>query len=171
MRNCMAEQEFMAQEIELYKRASRGDTFIDGVLTTIAWVGFISLIMIGLYNIWEAETAPGAEHVELYGHVMLYSLYTVLAYLCVALLLLGMLVAWSAYNTWRWRGKERRSRFPNLNVAKVPSYFGANPAVVVQLRNAAIVTIHSDQNGDIRFLTHDELGEGHPETVLPNVSS
>lgn len=166
----MKEQEFMAQEIELYKRSSRGATFIDGLLTGIAWVGFISLIAIGLYNIWEAETAPGAEHVEFYGHVMLSSLYTVLAYLCVALMLLLVLVAWSVYNTCRWRGRERRRRFPNLDVAKVPSYFGADPALVAQLRNAAVVTIHSDQNGDIHFLTHGKHGEDNQETVLPDES-
>ena len=163
----MKEQEYLAQEIVLYKLSSRGATLIDGLLTAIAWVGFLSLIVIGLYNIWVAETAPEAEHVEFFGHVMLSSFYTVLSYLSVALLLLVVLVSWSRYNTWRWRGKERRTRFPNLNVETVPSYFGADPALVEQLRSAAVVTIHSDKNGDIHFLTHDNNDDGRHETVVP----
>lgn len=163
----MKEQDHMGQEIVLYKRASRGATFVDGLLTGIAWVGFLSLIVIGLYNIWQAETAPEAVHVEFFGHVMLSSLYTVLWYLGVALLLLVSLVCWSRYNTWRWRGKERRSRFPNLNVESVSSYFGADPALGAQLRAAAIITIHSDKNGDIHFLTHGKNEHDDREAVLP----
>lgn len=157
----MKEQQHMAQEIELYKHSSRSVTYIDGLLTGIAWVGFLSLIVIGLYNIWVAETAPEAEHVNFFGHVMLSSFYTMLSYMSVALLLLVALVCWSRYNTWRWRGKERRARFPNLDVETVPSYFGADPVLVAQLRAAAVVTVHSDQNGDIRFLTYGNHHEDH----------
>ena len=152
----MKKQSNMAKEIVLYKRAERGSMLFDGLLTSIAWVGFLALIAIGLYNIWEAETAPKAEHIEFFGHVMLSSLYTMLSYLSVALLLLISLVCWSRYNTWRWRGKERRTRLPNLDVSALPSYFGANTELIIQLQTAAIVTIHSDSNGDIH-LTHGKM--------------
>lgn len=163
----MKEQSNMAEEIVLYKRAARGATLFDGLLTGIAWVGFLALIAIGLYNIWAAETAPEAEHIEFFGHVMLSSLYTMLSYLSVALLLLISLVCWSRYNTWRWRGKERRTRFPNLDVGALPTYFGADTELVTQLRDAAIVTIHSDSNGDIHFLTHSKNDGDDHEVVLP----
>lgn len=165
----MSGQYAMAQDkdITLYKLPTRGGALFDGVLTSIAWIGFILLIVTGLYNIWRVETSPEAEHIQLYGHLMLFSLYTVLWYLGIGLLLLLTLVSWSRYNTWRWRGKERRTRFPDLDVEKLPSYFGADRALVARLQSASVVTIHSDQNGDIHFLTHAKGEERDCDTVLP----
>lgn len=158
----------MAQnsEIKLYKFPSRTGKLFDGILTGAAWLGFIMLIGNGIYGIWEADTSKNAEHIEVYGHVILASLYTILWYGGIGLLLMISLICWSRYNTWRWRGKERRSRFPNLDVDRLPRYFGADQALVARLQSASVVTIHSDQNGDIHFLTNGK-GEGGQETVLP----
>ncbi len=64
----------------------------------------------------------------------------------VILLMLVLILAWSHYNIWRFRGKERRSHQPPLSPADEADWYGIDPKLVEQLRETRSAVVHYDDN-------------------------
>lgn len=138
----------------LYRRAGTLSLVIDGVLTLLAWAGFIWLIVTGIIDLMAHRENTPRVALPFMEHTFLASVSTIMVYVFIGVLIMLALVGWSKYNQWRWRGKERRKRFPALDLTTLPSCFGASGHTLEQLQGAKRVTVHSDKHGDVKRLSH-----------------
>ena len=111
----------------------------DGLLTIIAWGGFIWLICLGLVSIWHAQ-----QEVEtsLFG----LTLGTVSLYLLIAVLNCLLLILWAKYNQNRFR-TERRLRSQELSDAQLTRHFGVTAEVLEQLKQSQIMMVQHNHDG------------------------
>lgn len=151
----------------LYRRAGTWSLIIDGLLTVIAWAGFIWLIVTGIIDLMAHRENTPRVALPLMEHTFLASVSTIMVYVFIGVLIMLALVGWSKYNQWRWRGKERRKRFPALDLTALSSCFGASGHTLEQLQDAKIVTVHSDKHGDVKRLSHIQHERHAPPTSSP----
>lgn len=138
----------------LYRRAGKLSLTIDGILTLLAWIGFLWLIVTGVIDLMAHRENTPRVALPFMEHTFLASVSTIMVYVFIGGLIMLALVGWSKYNQWRWRGKERRKRFPALDMSELSDCFGASQQMLSQLQQAKIVTVHSDQHGDVKRLSH-----------------
>lgn len=72
-----------------------------------------------------------------------------LIYLTVIVTLGAMLVAWARINQWRFRGKERRSRFPDATVGEVAETFAVDADELHHWQQLRRLTVSFDDAGNI----------------------
>lgn len=72
-----------------------------------------------------------------------------LIYLAVIVGLGATLLVWARINQWRFRGKERRSRFPDATVQEVADTFGVDPGQLYGWQQQPTLTVSFDDAGNI----------------------
>ena len=111
----------------------------DGLLTCIAWGGFIWLLYLSLMSILGAQS--GGE-TSLLGPTF----GTILLYVLIALLNSVLLIIWAKYNQLRF-AVERRTRSLALPDEQLTEHFGLTPKVLEQLKYAQIAVVHHNNDG------------------------
>ncbi len=111
----------------------------DGLLTCIAWAGFIWLAYHGLVSIWNAHPEAGTT---LFG----LTFDTVTLYVMIAVLNSLLLIMWAKYNQFRFRA-ERRLRAQALPDAQLTWHFGLTAKVLEQLKQSQIVVVQHNHDG------------------------
>ena len=61
-------------------------------------------------------------------------------------LMLVVMLAWSRYNIWRFRGMDRRKHQGPLTAEDEAAYYEIDSALIRQLRNADSAIVHYDEN-------------------------
>ena len=126
---------------------SRLHTFVDVVLTAIAWIAFIYLFGTSLVEILRGyrEGGPDIPPIERF----LPTMGTLGIYALVALVNAAILIAWAMYNAARFRGKDRRHPPAALSNAQLAQSFGLPLQQRADSAAAKSMTIHHGKDGDI----------------------
>ncbi|MBD2785147.1 poly-beta-1,6-N-acetyl-D-glucosamine biosynthesis protein PgaD [Xenorhabdus sp. DI] len=105
---------------------------IDILLTILAWVGFIYLFMVGLFN---------ASH-------------NITPYIVIAIINALLLIGWAKYNQHRFKIERRRHR-PALTHAEVAQSFMLEQKLLDTLRQSKVSSISYDNHGHIIGINKD----------------
>ncbi|MCS2163926.1 poly-beta-1,6-N-acetyl-D-glucosamine biosynthesis protein PgaD [Scandinavium sp. H11S7] len=133
---------------------------MDIFLTVIAWAGFLWLIYDGMVKaIFHRPEMGPRPFVSTMGTLTLY--------LVVAALYGGVLILWARYNQYRFR-VERRTRKPGMGDEEVAESFKITPELVIELNKARVLTVHHNEQGDIRDV---EVRLGINDNALPEMTT
>ncbi|MDO9435211.1 poly-beta-1,6-N-acetyl-D-glucosamine biosynthesis protein PgaD [Hydrogenophaga sp.] len=126
---------------------SRLHTFVDAVLTAIAWILFIYLFGSSLIDILSGyrEGGPDLSRVERF----LPTVGTLGIYALVALVNAAVLLTWALYNAHRFRGVDRRKPPAPLTDVQLAQSFGLPPEQRAESATAKSMTIHHGKDGNI----------------------
>ena len=111
----------------------------DGLLTCIAWGGFIWLVYHSLWSTLQAKSEAATLWFGL-------SFNTISLYVAIAAFNSLLLIMWAKYNQRRFRN-ERRTRPQALADEQLSQHFGLTAPVLEQLKQAQIVVVQHNQDG------------------------
>lgn len=139
---------------------SRLASFVDAVLTALAWIAFAYLFGEALWDIMsrQREGGPGMESLR----SALPTLGTLSLYAIVALVNAAILLAWARYNAYRFRGVDRRQALPPLSDAQLAESFGLPLEQRVSAAGARSMTIHHCKDGHIQGI---DIARTQPATL------
>ncbi|QHE87503.1 poly-beta-1,6-N-acetyl-D-glucosamine biosynthesis protein PgaD [Hydrogenophaga sp. BPS33] len=127
---------------------SRLASFIDAVLTAIAWIAFSYLFGASLLNVLSGQREGGPDMTALTR--LLPTMGTLSIYVVVALINAAILLTWARYNAYRFRGVDRRQASLPLNDAQLADRFGLSLKRRLSAAGARSMTIHHCKDGHIR---------------------
>lgn len=126
---------------------------LDVVLTCIAWVGFIYLLVRGLQAALLRKDADGFEMPLI--QQLLPTLNDISAYIVVILVQGLILLSWARYNSYRFRGKQRRIAIQPLSDENLIADYGIAAESLQALRQQTISVIEHTYNGSIAKISAD----------------
>lgn len=136
---------------------SRLASFVDAVLTALAWIAFTYLFGAALLDILGGRREGGPDMTALAR--MLPTLGTLGVYALVAMVNAAILLAWARYNAYRFRGVDRRQALAPLTDAQLARSFGLQLEQRQGSAMAKSMTIHLCSDGHIQGIDiHRHLG-------------
>ncbi|MBI6547417.1 poly-beta-1,6-N-acetyl-D-glucosamine biosynthesis protein PgaD [Xenorhabdus lircayensis] len=114
---------------------------IDILLTILAWVGFIYLFTLGLFNSPHNGPSP-------FTSVSTLELESITLYIAIALFNALLLIGWAKYNQQRF-SIERRRHQPALTHAEMAKSFILEKKLLDALRQSKVSSITYDNHGHI----------------------
>ncbi|WXL26349.1 poly-beta-1,6-N-acetyl-D-glucosamine biosynthesis protein PgaD [Ectopseudomonas mendocina] len=128
---------------------------VDALLTIIAWVGFISLIVIGVRDL--IGGSMGAISLNLLMGIK-PTLETLLVYLITGAVIGAILLMWAKYNEVRARRYERRQGVESLDIERLSASFRVSPAVIEFMQSEQVWIVHNYEYGDLSAIEIPGLG-------------
>jgi biofilm PGA synthesis protein PgaD len=119
---------------------------IDTLLTLIAWVGFISLIIIGVRDLYTGTS--NRTFMQLLFEVR-PTLDTLIVYVICGLVIGGILLIWAKYNEVRAGRYARRKETVQVDTVGLASSFRVSAAVIEFLRSEQVWILHNHEHGDL----------------------
>ncbi len=113
----------------------------DGVLTTIAWAGFLFFLY---HNLLTQITAQHNQRWE----VIIASFNTVLVYLLIAVINGWLLILWYQYNLRRYDAR-RHGALASLRHDELAESFNVAPQIISEMSQYNLLTVYHDQIGRI----------------------
>lgn len=114
---------------------------LDGLLTLLAWAGFIWLIYYGLAKVLEVHPNIGPRPVGL-------ALGTIAIYLLVAVFNTAILIIWAKYNQKRFK-VERRNRREPMSDGELIGHFSVDPGLYQKMQQAKVSVINHCGKGKV----------------------
>jgi biofilm PGA synthesis protein PgaD len=127
---------------------SRLASFIDAVLTALAWIAFTYLFGSGLVDILSGQREGGPDMTVLAR--LLPTMGTLGVYAIVAVINAAILLAWARYNAYRYHGVDRRQASMPLTDMQLAQSFGVPLKTRLNSSMAKSMTIHHCGDGHIQ---------------------
>ncbi|WP_085540601.1 poly-beta-1,6-N-acetyl-D-glucosamine biosynthesis protein PgaD [Cedecea sp. NFIX57] len=134
-----------------------GPRLFDGLITAIAWAGF-------LYCVWKNLLLQLMLLPDQRGEIIAQSLNSVLLYLLIAAINGWLLILWYQYSLRRYSDRYRDEHSP-FQLSELARSFNLSTQLVSEMSQYNQLTVYHDQIGQIIELkaTADGLQRGQPE--------
>ncbi|MDC9580616.1 poly-beta-1,6-N-acetyl-D-glucosamine biosynthesis protein PgaD [Xenorhabdus sp. PR6a] len=119
--------------------------FMDILLTILAWVGFIYLFIVGLFNTSHHGTSAFTSTLT---STLTSELGSIALYIAIAIFNAFLLIGWAKYNQHRFK-LERRHHRPALTHAEVAQSFILEQKRLDVLKQSKVSSITYDNHGHI----------------------
>lgn len=148
----------MKAEAILIKRSYRqrpGRRALYGLLTFFAWLVWVSL-WLPLITLLAWLFGLHTSYIELFVRNHASGWHELLQVGLLSLLCTGIVVGWSTYNWWRFRGLDRRRGRHVVAMAAMAEALGVKHGTAIELRSARRIALSFDADGQI---DHQRAGE------------
>ncbi|MDC9592467.1 poly-beta-1,6-N-acetyl-D-glucosamine biosynthesis protein PgaD [Xenorhabdus sp. IM139775] len=132
---------------------------MDILLTVLAWVGFIYLFIVGLFN--ASHHGPSAftstftsAFTSTFTSTLTSKLGSLALYIAIAIFNALLLIGWAKYNQRRFKIERRRHR-PALTHAEVAQSFILEQKLLEVLKQSKVSSITYDNHGHIIGINKD----------------
>lgn len=126
----------------------------DGVLTALAWAGF-------LFFLYDNLLSQITEQRNQRWEMIVASFNTVLVYLLIALINGWLLIAWYQYNLRRYEAR-RHGAVAALRHDQLAESFNVAPQIISEMSQHNLLTVYHDQIGRIIDLKASRSGDDEP---------